>query len=99
MKLFFVNVECRVRKESRTISAKECAEKPYRTFTYVVVAATEQDALNAEKSYQSECWYEIKRYVQSRDGIEAGEPIFLGASDHDRQRYPTVYPEAHERAA
>jgi hypothetical protein len=97
MKLYFVNVECRVRKESRTISAKECAEKPYRTFTYVVVAATERDALNAEKSYESECWYEVKRYVQSREGISAGEPIFIGASDHASKRYATECEEAHAR--
>lgn len=70
MKLFFVNVECRVRKETRAISAKECAEKPYRTFTHVVVAASEAEALKACPEYSSEHWDEIKRYAQNPSGIE-----------------------------
>jgi len=94
MKLYFVNVECRVRKETRTLNAKECAEKPYRTFVHAVVAATEQEAIAAAPSYDREYWDEIKRYTQSPSGIPAGEAIFMGATDHDRKRYPAECPEA-----
>lgn len=93
MKLFFVNVECQVRKETRTISAKECAEKPYRTFTYAVVAETEREAIKACPQHHKEYWYEIKRYTQNPGGEEAGVATFMGASDHDRKRYPVTLEE------
>ena len=93
MKLWFVNIECRVKKETRTISAEKCAQNPYRTFSFVVVAESEDDALGACPEYSSEFWHEEKRYVQS-GGVAAGEAIFNGFSDHDRKRYPAECPEA-----
>lgn len=85
--LFFVNVECEVRKETRMLPAQEAADKPYRTFVYVVVANSEREALNSIDSMASENWYEIKRYVQG-EGREVGDAVFFGHSDHDRKRYP-----------
>ena len=87
MKLFFVNVECRVRKETRLIPAAEAIAKPYRTFVYAVVAATEREAVFSPENMSSDVWYEVKRYAQNPEGYEPGQAIFQGASDHDRKLY------------
>ena len=87
MKLFFVNVECEVRQETRLLPTAEAAAKPYRTFVYAVVAETEREAVLAPDNMSGEAWYEIKRYAQNPEGYESGEAIFQSATDHDRKLY------------
>lgn len=82
MKLFFVNVECEVRNETRMISEADAEKKPYRTFVYAVVAATEREAVLAPENMSNTAWYEIKRYAQNPEGYEVGKAVFQGASDH-----------------
>lgn len=95
MKLFFVNVECEVRNETRLLSDKQCAKNPYRTFVYAVMAESEQKAIAAAPTHEPANWYEIKRYTQDPRGSAGVEDaLFVGATDHDRKRYPAECPEA-----
>ena len=83
MRIYFVNQYARDAGDTRDLSDEECAAKPYRCFTYMVITADPQAAIEHIQRYHRlpDGWTDVSFTIQNPDGNELDDPMYIGCSD------------------
>lgn len=85
MRLFFVNLFARDDGQTRDLPFEEAVQKPYRCFTYAVLADNAKQAEEIITEHNDDMiaigWTDLFCYAQDTKGTECAKAVYVGSSD------------------